>query len=377
MFSDNKSIDDELRESFRKIYGDNSEAKAVEPETAVEAAPEALEKVVEDTPSQDRDESGKFVAKPKEPVATGLSPQSSASPKEDQPASAPAPEAQSEPVRDINKAPSSWRPAAKAAYEKLSPEIRAEVHRREGDFLKGQSNLLPDAHLGQSMRQVIDPYRMLIDAEGGTPERAVGQLLQTASILRMGTPAQKTQLLFQIAQQYGVEMPNSGTPEPNLGTEQPQRDPRVDQLFQYLQTQEQGRQAQQQQELEGVAGAWIAETDAAGKPLRPYLDDVMAGMNVRVPQIRGSDPSLSHKEVLQKAYEQETWAHPEIRSILFKEQSEQLEAKNRAENQERVNLAKKAASVNVPRRGSSLTPAKPGSMEETIRKEALRLGLAK
>jgi hypothetical protein len=79
--------------------------------------------------------------------------------------------------------------------------------------------------------------------------------------------------------------------------------------------------------------------------------------------------------VLQQAYEQEIWAHPEIRSLLIKQQQNELEARSRTENQERVNLAKRASSVNVPRRGSTLTPAKPGSMNDTIEKEARRLGL--
>jgi hypothetical protein len=102
---------------------------------------------------------------------------------------------------------------------------------------------------------------------------------------------------------------------------------------------------------------------------------VMDGMNVRVPQIRASNPSLSHKEVLQTAYEQEIWAHPEIRPILLKEQQEAAEARSRTENQERVNLARKASSVNVPRRGSTLAPAKPGTMEDTIRETARALGM--
>jgi hypothetical protein len=328
--------------------------------------------VAEAKPATNRDESGKFT-KAKEPVANGASPQSSTNPPEDQPTQAPAPE----PSRDINRAPSSWKPTAKAAWSNLPPEIRAEVHRRESDFLKGQSGLLPDAHLGQEMRQVIDPYRMLIDSEGGTPARAVGDLLKTAALFRMGTQEQKQQALMQIARQFNVQMPalQSADGQPINQPTQPANDPRVDQLYQYLHGQEMARQQQAQRETESAAEAWINEASPDGKPLRPYLDDVMSGMNVRVPQIRQMNPSLSHKEVLQQAYEQEIWANPEIRSLLIKQQQDELQARSRTENQERVNLAKRASSVNVPRRGSTLTPAKPGTMAETIEKEARRLGL--
>ena len=236
--------------------------------------------------------------------------------------------------------------------------------------------MLPDAELGRTMRQTIEPYRMLIDSEGGTPERAVGDLLKTAAVLRMGTPEQKLNVLMNVARQYGIPLPQQNQAQQPQG--QPQQtfsDPRVDGLLQQMQEQERARQQRELATVEQTAAAWIAETDPAGKPLRPYLDDVMAGMNVRVPQIIKENPSLSHKEVLQKAYDQEVWAHPEIRSILIKEQQEQLEARSRTENQERVNLARKASSVNVPRRGSTLAPAKPGTIDDTIRETARALGM--
>jgi hypothetical protein len=378
------NIDDEIRTEYRRIYG-GAETEAETP--AKEEAPQETEtgivagdtgdaesgRVVEEKPTPNRDEAGKFVAKEqaKEPVANGASPQSSTPTSEDQPTPAPAPE----PSRDINRAPSSWKPTAKAAWANLPPEIRAEVHRRESDFLKGQSGLLPDAHLGQSMRSVIEPYRSLIDAEGGTPERAVGSLLRTAALFRMGSTQQKQQALQQLASQYNIPMQAATEADTGQAAQAPISDPRVDQLYQYLQGQEQARQQQEQRATESAAEAWINESSPDGKPLRPYLDDVMPGMNVRVPQIRSTNPSLSHREVLQQAYEQEIWAHPEIRSLLIKQQQNELEARSRTENQERVNLAKRASSVNVPRRGSTLTPAKPGSMNDTIEKEARRLGL--
>jgi hypothetical protein len=386
------NINEEIRTEYRRIYGDTEAPSKDEPsvESEVQGQTEAQEETVEATPEEGaapvlRDATGKFAKSPdsaiteppKEPAANGASPQSSTPTSEDQPTQAPAPEAS----RDINRAPSSWKPTAKAAWANLPPEIRAEVHRRESDFLKGQSGLLPDAHLGQSMRSVIEPYRAIIDAEGGTPERAVADLLRTAALFRMGTAQQKQQALQQIARQYGISMEPDKRPDiqtaDGQGFNQPTsyQDPRVDQLFQYLQGQENARQHETQKQVESAANSWINESAPDGKPLRPYLDDVMPGMNVRVPAIRSQNPSLSHKEVLQQAYEQEIWANPEIRSLLIKQQQDEASARSRTENQERVNLAKRASSVNVPRRGSTLTPAKPGSMAETIEKEARRLGL--
>jgi hypothetical protein len=78
--------------------------------------------------------------------------------------------------------------------------------------------------------------------------------------------------------------------------------------------------------------------------------------------------------VLQRAYEQAIWAHPEIRPILLKEQTDKAEAERRAENPQRGNQAKRASSVNVPRRASTPSPGKPGTIEDTIRETARSLG---
>ena len=379
MAAEELSIDDELRAEYKRIY----EGKETEPEPTPEPVVEEQAELPLDEPVEDKPRApdGKFLSrtrKEQEPSAvakaTPAPAEPSAPPADVPPPAEATPEALA-PVRDINRAPSSWKPAAKATWDKLPTEIRAEVHRREADFLKGQSSLLPDAELGRNMRQVIDPYRMLIDSEGGTPEKAVSDLLKTAAVLRMGTAEQKMGVLTAVARQYGIPLPTGQASQPTDAPPQQFSDPRVDGLLQHLQAQERARQTQATQEVQSVATSWLSETDAAGKPTHPWVDNVMDGMNVRVPQIRASNPSLSHKEVLQTAYEQEIWAHPEIRPILLKEQQEQAEARSRTENQERVNLAKRASSVNVPRRGSTLAPAKPGTIDDTIRETARALGM--
>lgn len=385
MAAEELSIDDELRAEYRRIYGG---ADKEEPAAIVEKEPEQPELALEsETPTVDeepkvdareRAPDGKFLAKqekPGQPADTKADTLTIPTAAETA-AAVPAPET---PVRDINRAPSSWKPAAKATWDKLPAEIRTEVHRREADFLKGQSSLLPDAELGRSMREVISPYKMLIDSAGGTPEKMFGDLLRAEAVFRMGTPQQKSEFLQQVIRHYNVPLPGGGVAGEQqiaaIPPQQPMSDPRVDGLLQHLQAQERQRQDQARQQVESAAATWIGETDAAGKPLRPYVDNVMDGMNVRVPQIRAANPSLSHKEVLQTAYEQEIWAHPEIRPLLLKEQQEQAEARSRTENQERVNLAKRASSVNVPRRGSTLAPAKPGTIDDTIRETARALGM--
>jgi hypothetical protein len=282
--------------------------------------------------------------------------------------------------RDINRPPSTWKPTARQEWDKLPPSVRAEIHRRESDFMSGQHQLLPDAKLGATMRQTIEPYRMLIESEGGTPERAVGDLLRSAAMLRMGSPQQKLQLFATLANQYGVDLrvfgqqQAQGQPQP-AQTQQEFRDPRVDQLLAQQNQQEQQRQQRETTERETIAQAFMNEMGTDGKPARPYLGDVIDQMAALVPLIRAETPGMTHQQTLQEAYDRATWANPEIRALLQQEQQAKLEAQRRAANQTAVAGARRAASVNVPRRASTPDGSKPTSLEETIREGARALGL--
>jgi hypothetical protein len=373
------TIDDEIAADWKAIQAKH----AVEEPEPIEAAPEeVVEEAKVDVP---REPDGKFAKKEAEEKPVEAKAEKPVAEK------APAPDAKapgSEPTelaplaqqRDINRAPSSWKPQAKAIWDKLPTDIRQEVHRREADFLNGQSQLLPDAQLGKSLREVIAPYQALIGAEGGTPERAVGQLLNTAALFRMGTPEQKLNALKSIAQQYGIPLTDiaPATTEATPGFQ----DPRVDRLLAQMQQEqlerrqaEQARLSAENENIQRIAAEWMSAADATGKPLRPYIDNVMSEMQALVPQIRGANPSLSHIDVLQQAYDRACRANPDTWQIISKEQIEAAEAARRTENQQRVQQAKRASSVNVTRRGSTPNPAAPGSMEDTIRETARTLGM--
>lgn len=357
-----------IREKYKE-----EEPESPEPE---QAAPEKAEV---EKPERARDETGKFVEQPKE-AKPEVKAEAKSVEKAVETTAEPEPQATLEttqPQRDLNRAPSTWKPTARVEWEKLPAPVRAEIHRREQDFLNGQREILPDAQFGKSMRQVIDPYRLLIEAEGATPERAVADIMRTAAILRMGTIAQKYAAFAQAAQQYGVDL-RAFTQQNESGQPQiPQtlQDPRVDQLLAHLTNQETQRQHQEQSTLESIVTDWMNEADAQGQPLRPYLGDVMTEMQALVPQIRQAKPGLSQAQVLQEAYERATWGNPEVRALLQTKQQTDLDAQRRTDNQGRVRDAKKAASVNVARRASTPSPVKPGSLEETISNTARELGL--
>lgn len=392
MAADELSIDEEIAADWAAIREKYQEEPA-EPAVA-EPSPEGSEPAAAtppETPERPRDESGRFakqlatkvppperIGKDKQPAV--IKPVDS----RETPAQNPSGNAENGPsteagsTRDLTRAPSTWKPQAREAWNQLPEGVRAEIHRRETDFLSGQHQLLPDAQFGRSMRAVVDPYKMLIEAEGATPERAVGDIMKTAAILRIGTPDQKLNALLGAAQQFGVDLrshfqaPNQGQPS---GQPQTFQDPRVDQLLAHLRNQDVQRQQAEQSQLEQTVTAWMGETDAQGNPLRPYLNDVMAEMQGLVPQIRQAKPALSQQQVLQEAYERATWGNPDVRTVLQSQQQQQQQQQRDSENQNRLREARRAASVNVPRRASVPSPGKPGRMEDTIAETARTLGL--
>lgn len=376
MALEDKNIDEQMAADWSAIRDKFKVEEPETPEPAAEPEAPAQESVVE-TPERARDDSGRFTkaaesSKNAEPV--GQKPAPTEAPAQE-PAAEPVVSVKGTPV-DLTRAPSSWKPAARAEFAKLPEAIRAEIHRRESESAAGVHQLMPDAQLGKSMREVAAPYKALIDAEAnGKPELAFAELIKTASILRMGTPQQKRDVVLGVARQYGVDLGLQPQQQPVQGQppQQTFQDPRVDQLLQHLQTQEQQRQQQEQQALENTVTQWMEAKDEAGNPKYPYLGDVMNDMAVIVPQIRQSSPSLSHEQVLQSAYERAIWANPDVRPLLL--QAQAAPPAREAANQTRVREAKRAASVNVPRRASQPAPAKPGRMEETIEATARELGL--
>ena len=384
-----KDVDETMAADWAKIQ-ERYTPEEIEPPTEIDAP---AEDPVETIPVS-READGKFKAKdedkdskaadkpaktektaPAKPKAVTTS---QAAP-EDLTQAAPEPSTDQPQARDINRPPSTWKPAARAEWEKISPAVRAEIHRREADFQNGQSQLLPDATLGKNIRQVVEPYRMMIEAEGGTPERAVADLLRTAAIFRVGSVQQKYQAVAQIAQQFGLDLRAFSGQQETQPQQQPNqqqfRDPRVDQLLAHQQRQESDRVKREAQDAENTVTRWMNEVDATGNPKRPYLGDVINEMSALVPQIRASDPTLTHPQALDAAYDRAIWAHPEIRTLLAQKQQADLDAQRRTDNQARVRDAKRAGSVNVPRRGSSPSPGKPGRIEDTIAETARALGM--
>ena len=276
--------------------------------------------------------------------------------------SAPESEPTEPEAKNLDRAPSSWKPAAKLEWNALPPSIKAEIARRESDYFRGFEQIRPDADMGKTMREAAEPYKALIEQAGGSVEGAFKDYLNVNAVLRQGSPQQKQQVLLQIAQQFGIQIPGS------QGGQIPQADPNLTEVQQFMQEQRRrDAEAAQQREQQATQTVekWVAEVNPQGMPLRPFVDNVLEEMMGKVPALKAANPGWSHQQVLQEAYDRAVWENPETRKTLLDRQTQAQKAET--DKLRATQEAKRSASVNVRRRGSLPGAAPTGSMDDTLR----------
>lgn len=365
-----ESMDEDIRETLKAIQSRNEEPTA--------------EETSEQKPERVRDESGKFA---KESAAPAEKPDASnvtEGATETEAADAPLVSTTGQPL-DINRAPASWKPAAKAAWGTLPEPIRAEIYRRESDFLNGNKGLRENADFGQQIKGVLEPYRMLIEAEGGTPDRAIADTMRTAALFRVGTPQQKLDAIFQIDKQFNVGLTNVIQQEVNRrlaeNGQQPQQaqqpatfaDPRVDSILASLQAQERQRAQEMERTSNDAVERFINALGADGQPKHPFVDNVLDDMGNRVAALRRTNPAMDHNTALEQAYEAAVWANPETRAVLLSQQ--QAAASQPVETLRKVEQARRASAVNVPKRGALPASGPAKTLDETIAETGRALGM--
>lgn len=224
--------------------------------------------------------------------------------------------------------PNGWTADAKAKWHELPTEVQAAAVKREEDIAKFTATRDEHASFGKDMYRTMQPYMAQIQAEGGTPATAVQSLLNTAYLLRTGSPEQKRTLLLQTAKQFGVDLASVTTQE------QESVPAYVSQITNELQQLKQTfsqREQSDRQRLENDAQTEIATF--AADPKHTYFETVKGHMAALIGQGLATD--------LKDAYDQACWAKPDIRATLEAHQRATEEQKRRADARKRTEDAKR------------------------------------
>jgi len=340
--SDTEAVTPSLRDALESAFESQPEAPVVADDVTPEA-PIETEAAPEKPVASGRDESGRFTKKAVEAPApkSAETPKAAAKPVvpvtpvaplqgEVKPATPAAPAAEM-------KAPQSWRGPAKETWAQLPEAARVEVLRREKEIARELANVGEERKVAQAFRQAVAPYEAMIRAEGSTPERAVGNLLQTAMALRTAPPAHKAQLVASLISDFGVPLDGlvaalQGQPVAHQQQAAPMVDPGTiaQQVEQRLMQQ---LAAQREQVLLAKA---TQETDSFldSKPVHgpdgtDYSDDIrdaMADILERAAR-RGSTITL------ERAYSLAAREHPEVSKVLERQERAASAAQAQASTQ--------------------------------------------
>lgn len=238
-------------------------------------------------------------------------------------------------------APQAIPPAIRAKWGNLDPDVQQAILKREDEVHKMFTRHDGELNMGRKMKEVITPYMPIIHSEGGTPEGAVQNLLNTAYVLKTGSQEQKLGVIQHIARAYGIDLSAAAQPGQN---HQP-----ANELASFRQ---QLQQIQQQANPDAIISKLRDEMESdrvtqevqafAANPANAHFETVKAEMAALLGSGLAKD--------LREAYDRAVWSNPATRSTLTTAQSADAEAKRRA-----ALGAKKQAAVSVT--GSAGSPA--------------------
>jgi hypothetical protein len=331
-----QSMDDTIRQTLEEIN-----ARGTEPEETTEQAEQRA-----------RDEKGRFA--PKEPEAEPIAEQVAEVVEPE-----PLPVTVSPELQKLG-----LRKEEAEAFSRADKAVQDAFIRRSEEMHRGFEQFRGKAQFGDAMERAITPFMSVIQQAGVTPDVAVSHLLRAESALRNGSPDQKVQMLTQLARDYGIDLGQANEYAANI----PMPDPRVQQLEARLQQQESWINQQNQ------AREW-QERQSLNSDIQKFASDPT---NAHFEEVRNDMAGLLQAGLapdLKTAYEMAIYANPTVRTQVLAKQQAETEAQRRAEATQKARDAKAAAAVNITRKGTLPSAKAVGTMDDTIRETAQRLGL--
>jgi len=104
--------------------------------------------------------------------------------------------------------PVSWRGEGKEAWANVPPAAQAEIYRREQEINNTLRETAQDRQFVGQYLNTMQPYMGLLQQRGVAPLAAIQNFMQTGAVLSTGDPQAKAQMVAQIIEEYGVDIPH-------------------------------------------------------------------------------------------------------------------------------------------------------------------------
>jgi len=201
-------------------------------------------------------------------------------------------------------APKTWTKEALAEWATLPPRAQQEILKREEDYFRGISQYKTAAEVGQRYDSVVEPYRPILAAENIDPVQLFQSFAANHYLLSRGTPEQKTQLVSQLIQGYGIDFNALAEYIGSQGLDQ--IDPQITALRQELAAVKNTLTGQQTQQQQATEARLLQEVEAfAADPAHPYFNDLIDDISQLMKAGLATD--------LQTAYDKAVFANPTTR----------------------------------------------------------------
>jgi hypothetical protein len=232
-------------------------------------------------------------------------------------------------------------------WDKLDPEVRDQFHAYESDVGRVTSKYGKAAKNWEETQRVLAPYMSMIEAEKGTVHGAIGNLFETARILRQGTPDQKLHLVRQMGQHFGIPLerlgagseaaPGAPAPAPAIDYD------RLAQLERMVLTQSADVVHNTRTQINSELDEFIADPQNVYVQEPGYLD-TMAQLI-----------SSGRAQDLKSAYEQAAWLHERTRVLEVAKMNERKarEAASAAAQAQRATVSPGGGTLGNVRRDTS------------------------
>lgn len=181
----------------------------------------------------------------------------------------------------VDRAPTSWKKEAKAAWAELPLHVRQEIHRREQHINQALVENSRNREAVESLNKVTGPYMARLQTMGGTMP-AIERLLQAEYVLATGTAEQTAAMMAQLIRDYEVDLVKldgllaGQSPSPTPGNSQPDIAQLVQQQVQQALAPFQQQQQQRQQQVQQEAVTTVEEMSL--DPRYPHFEDVREDM---------------------------------------------------------------------------------------------------
>ena len=257
------------------------------------------------------------------------------------------------PIADPEHAvPKTWPTDMHAHWSKTPKEVQNYWDVREKQMMAGLEQYKEASKYGQSLRDIMAPYRPILAASGMDDSKAMSTLLNAHYRLTQGSANDRQAAYRELGQNLGFVQAQAGGQQAPVDPAYQALQHQISQLTDKLTSRETSEYEARRTSVQGDVEKFASDTSA-----HPHFDDVADDI---IAQIRAGHS-------LQDAYDRAVFSNPVTREKEFARR-QTADAKARETNGRQSALsAKKASSVNIRSRDSQRSPTESvGDMRDTL-----------